>query len=226
MLPHVILHNQVSVDGRINGFAPDLGLHYQVASRLKMDAHLAGSNTIFNPNEPIPPEGAEAFEPPTTKPDDPRPLMVVPDSRGRVRNWHVLRNAGYWRGMVALCSDSTPGSYLTYLRERHIECIVAGRDRVDLPAALQELNARHGVETVVGDSGGTLNGVLLHAGLVDEISLLINPCLVGGTTVHSLFRAPDPTSPDSPVQLRLTHLEKVNEDLVWLRYKVVKSSST
>ena len=29
-----------------------------------------------------------------------RSLLVVPDSRGRVRNWHVLKQAGYWK---ALC---------------------------------------------------------------------------------------------------------------------------
>ena len=222
MLPRVILHNQVSVDGRIDWFPPDPGLYYELAGRWKVDAHLAGSDTIFNPEEEVPPGDDSALQPPEEKPDDPRPLLVVPDSRGRVRNWHALRKWGYWRDMVALCSRSTPRSYLEDLQQRHIECIVAGDDQVDLRAALEQLNRRYGVESVHVDSGGTLNGVLLRAGLVDEVSLLISPYLVGGATARSMFRAPDLTSPDGVIQLRLTHLEQVKDDIAWLRYEVVR----
>jgi 2,5-diamino-6-(ribosylamino)-4(3H)-pyrimidinone 5'-phosphate reductase len=88
--------------------------------------------------------------------------------------------------------------------------------------ALEELNARYGVRTVRVDSGGTLNGVLLRAGLVDEVSVLIGPCLVGGTTPRSIFRAPDLTSSEGVVELKLTHVEKLKGDVVWLRYEVVR----
>ena len=147
-------------------------------------------------------------------------MLVVPDSRGRVRNWQTLREAPYWRDMIALCSNSTPDSYLDYLSKRHIEYIVAGDDHVDLRLALEEINDRYGVETVRVDSGGTLNGVLLRAGLVSEISVLIDPCLVGGTTQRSIFRAPDLTSPDGVIGLRLIDIEKLPNDVIWLRYEV------
>ena len=103
-----------------------------------------------------------------------------------------------------------------------MEYIIAGDDHVDLRAALEELNARHGVKVVRVDSGGTLNGVLLRAGLVDEISVLINPCLVGGTTPRSFFRAPDLTSPEGVIQLEMIHFEQLEGDVVWLRYDVVR----
>ena len=222
MLPRVILHNSVSVDGRVNGFMPDIGLHYELAARWQVDAHLAGSDTILSMNEEIPPEDESAFEPPQKNPGDARSLLVVPDSRGRVRSWHALRQAPYWRNHVALCSHATPRTYLDYLQERYIEFIVAGDDYVDMHTALEELNARYGVKTVLLDSGGTLNGVLLRAGLVNEVSLLVNPCLVGGTSSSSIFRAADLTSPEGAMQLKLTHLEQVKEDIVWLQYEVVQ----
>ena len=221
MLPRVILHNAVSVDGRIDWFTPDVDQFYELASRWEEDATLAGSNTIFNPEEELPEEG-EVFEPPKRDSDDSRPLLVVPDSRGRVRNWHQLRKWPYWRDMVALCSHSTPRSYLDYLQKRHIGYIVAGDDHVDLRVALEELNARYGVRTVRVDSGGTLNGVLLRAGLVDGVSVLIYPSLVGGTTPRSIFRAPDLISSEGVIQLRLTHVEKLKGGVVWLRYEVVR----
>ncbi|MEO0433105.1 MAG: dihydrofolate reductase family protein, partial [Cyanobacteria bacterium J06656_5] len=44
-----------------------------------------------------------------------------------------------------------------------------------------------GVTVVRVDSGGTLNGVLLRAGLVDELHLLVHPTLVGGTSQKTFF---------------------------------------
>lgn len=55
-------------------------------------------------------------------------------------------------------------------------------------AALEALNRRFGVRTFRGDSGGTLNSVLLQCGIVDEVSVLIHPFLAGGR--------PDPTMSD------------------------------
>ena len=225
MLPRVILHNAVSMDGRIDWFTPDIGLFYELASRWEEDATLAGSDTILNaPDEAA--EDEDVSEPPKKCPDDKRPLLVVPDSQGRVRNLHVLRKQPYWRDAVALCSRSTPKDYLNYLSQRHIDYIVAGDEHVDLQAALKELNARYGVKTGRVDSGGTLNGGLLRAGLVDEISVLLHPSLVGGTTPRSLFRAPDLTSSEGVIQLKLTHMERLAGDIVWLQYKVAKRKRT
>ena len=47
MLPHIILHSMVSVDGRMDLPAPDLGLYYEVAPRWEVDAILSGSETIL-----------------------------------------------------------------------------------------------------------------------------------------------------------------------------------
>lgn len=91
-----------------------------------------------------------------------------------------MRAQPYWRDVPALCSQARSKEYLDYLGEGHVEYIVAGGDHVDMRAALEELNTRYGVESIRVDSGGTLNGVRLPEGLVDEVSLLINPALVGG----------------------------------------------
>jgi 2,5-diamino-6-(ribosylamino)-4(3H)-pyrimidinone 5'-phosphate reductase len=126
----------------------------------------------------------------------------------------------YWRGGVAICSDSTSDEYLQYLAEVGVDFIVAGPKKVDMRAALKELNKRYGIQTVRVDSGGILNGVLLRAGLVDEVSILVHPALVGGTSQRSMFRAPDLTSPDGVIPLAFVSAETMGEGLVWLRYKV------
>jgi 2,5-diamino-6-(ribosylamino)-4(3H)-pyrimidinone 5'-phosphate reductase len=220
MLPRVILHNAVSADGRFDWFTPDIGLYYELASRWQVDAHLAGSNTMLAAQDEDIPEDESAPAPPEDNSDDTRPLLVVPDSRGRIRNWHILRRAPYWRKMLALCSHTTPQTYLDYLKEENIDCIVVGDDHVDLKLAMEELNTRYGVESVHVDSGGTLNGTLLRAGLVSEVSILISPCLVGGTTPNSIFKASDLTSSEGVINLRLVHFEKLRNDVIWLRYEI------
>jgi 2,5-diamino-6-(ribosylamino)-4(3H)-pyrimidinone 5'-phosphate reductase len=123
---------------------------------------------------------------------------------------------------VALCSRSTPKEHLQYLDSIPVDYVISGDDRVDLRGALQELNRQYGVKVIRVDSGGTLNGVLLRAGLVDEVSVLIHPSLVGGSTPRTLFRATDLASPEGVIRLKLSHCEQLSGDVVWLRYAVLR----
>lgn len=82
--------------------------------------------------------------------------------------------------MVVLISNSTPNGYRDYLVRLGVPYIIMGEEKVSLQDALEELNSKFGVERVRVDSGGTLNGILLRQGLVDEISVLIHPYLIGG----------------------------------------------
>jgi 2,5-diamino-6-(ribosylamino)-4(3H)-pyrimidinone 5'-phosphate reductase len=192
-----------------------------LAIDMEADAILSGSETILAREEPIPDETPEdlAHE---IDPKDDRPLFVVLDSRGRIKIWHWLRRQPYWKDVVVLVSNSTPEKYKKYLEGLGVSYITTGEDRVSIRDALEELNCRFGVEKVRIDSGGTLNGVLLRQGLVDEISVLIHPCLVGGFSPNSLFKAPDVLSRDKVIPIRLKGVESMKGDLVWINYEVVR----
>jgi len=222
MLPRVILHIGVSVDGRIDWGQDDVGLYYELAARSNAEAMLSGSNTMLAAyaGQETPPEEDLGTGPKELHPLH-VPFLVVVDSRGQIRNWRTIQREPYWRDVVVLCSRATPPAYLDHLRECHLDTIVAGEERVDLRAALEELNARYGITKVRVDSGGILSGVLLRAGLVDEVSVLVGPYLVGGTSPRSMFVAPDLASPDGVIPLRLIAVEQMRGDIVWLRYEVV-----
>jgi hypothetical protein len=119
----------------------------------------------------------------------------------------------------ALVSNQTPAEYLKYLRSQHVQALVHGVDHVDMRAALEELGERFNVRTVRVDSGGTLIGVLLRAGLADEISLLVHPVIVGGAS-HSLLFAPDDGPADKTINARLDSVEQLDGGLLWLRYSL------
>jgi 2,5-diamino-6-(ribosylamino)-4(3H)-pyrimidinone 5'-phosphate reductase len=222
MLPKIIIHNTQSVDGRLDWFSPDVGLYYEIATQFKEDATLVGSGTILNPYEEveIPEEDKSAFEKPEIDPEDSRPILVIPDSRGRIRIWHYLRSLPYWSNWVVLASERTPKDYLDYLKKRHIDYIVAGEDHVDMKAALEDLCSRYGIKKIRVDSGGTLNGVLFRLGLINEISIIVDPSLVGGTSPRSIFSAPDLKSKEGVIKLKLISCEKMKNDNIWLRYEI------
>lgn len=221
MMPKVILHTATSLDGRITSFPADLETYYGLAARWNPDAILFGSETVIaavrdNPALEVPPDHEEMFRPPEGSPD-PRPLLVIADSRGRVRCWDAIRKWPYMRDVLALCSESTPKEYLDYLAERKISTIIAGNDRIDMRAALESLNRQYGVASVRVDSGGTLNSVLLAAGVVSEVSVLIHPFLAGGEPGPTMF---DPVRAGISLQvpLDLKSHEVLGNGLIWARY--------
>jgi riboflavin biosynthesis pyrimidine reductase len=59
------------------------------------------------------------------------------------------------------------------------DVILAGRERVELPAALDAL-AERGFTAVLAEGGPTLNAQLAAARLLDELCLTVSPRLVGG----------------------------------------------
>jgi 2,5-diamino-6-(ribosylamino)-4(3H)-pyrimidinone 5'-phosphate reductase len=220
MRPHVVIHSQVSVDGRIDWLPIDPGLFYELATRWKEDATLAGTDTLLASVEQCGDEPSEQDQSVTNRNG---PLLVVPDSRGRLKHWEVLLSTPFWKGGLALYTKSTPKSHLEYLDEVGVESVMVGDDRVDLHAALECLTDKYGVKTVRVDSGGVLNGVLLRNHLVDEVSVLVSPYLVGGITPKSLFRAPNLTDAAGVIGLELTSTEELRDSVVWLRYKVLQS---
>jgi 2,5-diamino-6-(ribosylamino)-4(3H)-pyrimidinone 5'-phosphate reductase len=204
----VIVHVAVSLDGRIDGFEPDLGAYYELIATWDEDVTLCGSETILAADpEPDAPDAAPAADP---DPADGRPTLAVIDSRGRVRSSSRLIAAGHWRAGLAVCSSTTPPEHLEYLRRGNIDVLVAGDDHVDLEATLGALGER-GAETVRIDAGPTLNGLALRAGVVDELSLLVHPVLAGEGRLF-VDRL------DAGLPLRLVSSQDRDGGLVWLRY--------
>jgi 2,5-diamino-6-(ribosylamino)-4(3H)-pyrimidinone 5'-phosphate reductase len=224
--PKVIIFNGISVDGRMDGGTGevDMGLYYGLAATWKADAMLSGSSTMLSAfagqeqTSAEMPGGSKELHPMAV------PYLAVVDSRGQIHNWRQIQSQPFWDKVVALCSKATPLAYLQNLKALEVPYILAGEERVDFQQALEELSARFGIQTVRVDSGGVLNGVLLRAGLVDEVSVLLGPTLVGGSSPRSLFVAPDVTSPDQVIPLRLVHCERVKEDVLWLRYEIKRES--
>lgn len=218
MLPKVIVHTEVSVDGRMDWMQGDNFLYYTLICDWQLDAMLSGSATMLAAY-PNPDTEENLAEPLPEKAPELQKLVVV-DSRAQIRSWRQIQRSEWWGDVIALCSKMTPQTYIDRLMGMGIDVIVTGEDRVDLREALSALCDRYGVRVVRTDSGGILHGVLFRERLVDEVSVILNPSLVGGTSPRSFYVAPDLPSEEGIIPLKLDSVQQVGDSFVWLRYSV------
>ncbi|HVX47274.1 MAG TPA: dihydrofolate reductase family protein [Mycobacteriales bacterium] len=189
---------------------------------------LEGSGSLVDEDEepsPLPPyhgDPAELYQhflpaDILEQPSPPHMWFTTVDGRGRVR-W--VEEHPDWDVLVLACR-STPADYLAYLREKRICYLIAGDDRVDLTEALSAMAARVGIRCVLSTAGGGLNGALLRAGLIDELSLTIAPALVGGLGTPSVLDGAPLAIGERPTPLRLLSVHTDASGSVRLHYEVV-----
>jgi 2,5-diamino-6-(ribosylamino)-4(3H)-pyrimidinone 5'-phosphate reductase len=220
MNPKVIVYAATSVDSRTTGFPVDMGLFYSLAAQWGEKASLVGCDTLLRAPVEIPPDDGADMPESASNTEDPRPVLVVPDSRGRLRSWHFWRAQPFWKDWIALCTRATPPAHIAYLNRKGIRSLMAGDQHVDFAEAFRELATRFGIDTIRVDSGGTLNGVLLRAGLVDEVHLLVHPVLVGDAERPTFFQDPIVNRAEG-IALQFLRSEVHGEGNLLISYKVV-----
>lgn len=58
---------------------------------------------------------------------------------------------------------------------------------IDFIDVFRRFKEEFGIEKVTIQTGGTLNAALLRLGLIDKVSLVVAPCLIGGMNTQSLI---------------------------------------
>jgi len=217
MPTEIIIHNSISLDGSLTGFMPDMGLHYKIAGEYKPDAHLIGSETIIKGNEMfgegIPDEAPSDFEKPDR--DKSLPLWVIVDSGGKLKGMlHTCRRFEYCRDVIILVSETTPSDYLEHLKERCYTYIITGKEKVDLKLAIDRLGKNFEIRRILTDTGRVLGNLLPNLGLVNEISLLIHPLIVG-ESCYPMF-----SEIKGNISLKLKKSEQFENGCIWAVYNI------
>ena len=223
MVNTLVLHNSISLDGSLTQFTPHLLRHYQIVADYHPQAHLIGSNTIQIGidlyGEGIPPEEPRDFQKPER--DSTLPYWVILDSQGKLQGLlHTCRRFELCREIIVLVTETTPSTYLQYLKTRQYTYHVVGERHADLPRVLNLLTSHYQVQTLLVDTGMILGNLLLNQGFVTELSLLIHPTIVG-TQSYPMF-----ANIQSPIQLQLLKHEIMDDGYVWLVYAVQVEQKT
>jgi len=215
----VIMHNTVSLDGSFTDFDVDMELHYRIAAGYNADARLIGSATIKSGVEMFSQQSEAEQEADFHSPDRPGvPWWIIADTTGATRGLlHLCRRFEYCRDVLVLTSSTAPHEFIDYLKKRRYDYLECGTGHIDFQKAFQLLEANYGLQTVLVDSGPVLNAVLLKQGLVDEISLLVAPVLVGAISQRFLS---DLNKNKSNIRLVLQECCNPDDKNVLLRYSL------
>jgi 2,5-diamino-6-(ribosylamino)-4(3H)-pyrimidinone 5'-phosphate reductase len=136
---------------------------------------------------------------------------VLRFKRGDVSGDHV----------VLLVSRQVSDDYLAHLRAAGVSYLFCGNDHVDVRTACRKIGTRLGLRKLLLEGGGTFNGAMLKAGLVDEISQVVVPIVDGGMGIATLFDIPGRPPRKAAGKLRLLEQRKLPGGVNWFRYRVV-----
>jgi len=221
--PYVICHMAPSVDGRIVTAGWKLpGTLYaeyeRTARTFDADAWMIGRISM----EPY----AGRARVPARKPARPIPrtdfvarhdaesYAIALDPSGKLR-WKSGAIDG--EHVITVLTERVSDAYLAFLRAQGVSYVFGGKREVDLERVLATLRREFGIERLLLEGGGKINGAFLAADLVDELSLLVAPVADGSIGSPSLFDAGEGRGPAR--HLELVSAETLAGDLVWLRYR-------
>lgn len=226
MKPYIISHMMTSVDGRIDcPMVGQLGTdeYYVALEKLgpcsKLSGRVTGALECSAVSADTEPEAGNATGHESVhvacSSDE---YTIVTDTRGRLR-WQSAEADGH--PLLCIVSEQVSDNYLNRLRALCISWIATGRERIDLPRAMELLHDDFGVERLAVVGGGHICGGFLEAGLLDEVSIMIGPGIDGRAGETAVFDGVgNPTG--TPFRLKLDTVERWETDIVWLRYKTVK----
>jgi 2,5-diamino-6-(ribosylamino)-4(3H)-pyrimidinone 5'-phosphate reductase len=99
---------------------------------------------------------------------------------------------------------------------------------VDFVDVFRRFKEEFKIERVTIQTGGTLNAELLRLGLIDRVSIVIAPCLIGGTNTQSLIGGASLHTQAELAQvkaLKLVRCDVLENSYLHVQYEVIPETS-
>ena len=138
--------------------------------------------------------------------------LVAIDTMGKL-SWPQNQFDGM--PLLVITSEDCPKAYHDTLTKQHISWVATGKDRIDLPRAMEILHKEFNVERLSVTGGGNINAAFLKEGLLDEVSMMWCPGIDGRKGMAAAFDGLDADFP--PTKLKLASVEKLGET-IWAKY--------
>lgn len=229
--PYVICHMVSTLDGKTLGERwPKIpgqpqgssGVFESTHETFNLGAWLVGTNTMREfAGRNLPLKKAKTrvgYDDFIARPKAQR-LGIGVDAKGVLRYQTDETNGDH---VVLLVTRRVSNDYLSHLRDAGVSYLVCGDRDVDLALALRKLRQHFGLKKLMLEGGGTFNGAMLAAGLIDEVSHLTVPIIDGGPDVTGIFDIPGPMPKKAATALRLVSHRFLPGGVSWCRYKVRK----
>lgn len=105
--------------------------------------------------------------------------------------------------------------------------IIYYEKKVDLYDLLCKMKLEYGAEKITIQSGGTINSSWIRQGLIDHVSIVIAPCLVGGKDTQSLIGGESLHNEEDLKKiksLKLIKCEVLKDSYIHLSYDLIKET--
>ena len=232
MKPYVICHMCTTIDGRVLGdrWPPLPGgktsaeLFESTADSFGIGAWLVGTNTMrefAGRNVKLRKARRRVERTDHVADRRARRFAIGADAKGVLRFQEPDVEGDH---VVLLVSERVGNDYLSHLQDAGVSYLFCGKDRVDVKVALDKIRRVLGVRRLMLEGGGTFNGEVLHAGLVDEISQVVVPVVDGGRGVTTIFDIPGDPPRKAAAALRLKSYRRLPGGVSWFRYRVARRS--
>ncbi|WP_075883937.1 dihydrofolate reductase family protein [Candidatus Protochlamydia sp. W-9] len=226
MRPYVICHMISSIDGRITtkGCPQSFYTEYQsmevfhnvdawMCGRISMEA-FANKPAYSKKNISTAMPKVDFIAPLVNKP---YAYAVAIDPSGKlVWETNTLYDNEH---IISVLTEEVPDDYLAFLQSKNISYIFCGKTKIDLGKVLEKLAAKFKIKKLMLEGGGKINGSMLRAGLIDELSILVAPVVDGTIGTPTIFDADETNEP--ALKLKLLATQKLKEDILWLSYAII-----
>ena len=233
--PYIICHMVTSLDGKVTGdflgksaYSGLIEDYYRIHREYGADGFLCGRVTMEGsfPQPPVPSNDYDG--PPIAREDyiaeKASFYAVAIDPKGKL--WWGNRaisdtDEGYdGAHIIEVLTESVPDAFLAHLRSKGVSYLFAGKTEMNLPLAVQKLKGLFGIQTLLLEGGGIVNGSFLQEGLIDEISLVIAPAAEPSTKAVPLFQTGKYQAGDIPIaSFQLKKATKLEHGGLWLIYQ-------
>jgi len=218
---HVVVNAAISTDGKLSSrerrqiaISGDADFDRVDELRADSDAVMVGVGTVLADDPSLNVDSDERKQRREARGDPTNPARVVADSQIRTPpDARVLDGSA---ATFLLISEAAPQDFIAEMEEAGATIITAGENRVDLSAALAELES-HGIDQLMVEGGGEIIYSLFAAGLLDRLSVFVGPMIIGGRDAPTLVDG-EGFVEDFPA-LRLEAVEQI-DDGVLLEYDV------
>jgi riboflavin biosynthesis pyrimidine reductase len=233
MKPYVICHMCTTIDGRIlssrwpplAGGADPGELFETTADEFGIGAWIVGTTTMrefAGRNAKLKKARGRVARTDHVADRRARRFAIGTDAKGVLRFQKADVEGDH---VVLLVSSRVSDDYLAHLQEGGVSYLFCGAREVDVKVALDKIRRVLGIRRLMLEGGGTFNGAVLHAGLVDEISQVIVPVVDGGRGVTTIFDIPGEPPRKAAAALRLRSHRRLPGGVSWFRYRVVRRAS-
>jgi len=163
-----------------------------------------------------------------TKKDEPKKIevlkFVIVDNKPHLNKNGILYLSKKLKDLYIVTTNSKHPAKNLNLGNVHV---IKYNSKINFRDLFRKLKSKYGADRITIQSGGTLNSELLREGLIDNVSIVLAPALIGGSNTSTLIDGESLHSQKDLKHVKTLKLVKcdiLKDSYLHLQYQVIKET--